>query len=130
MNETPITIVGNLTGDPKLHTFENGDTVAHFTVASTPRFFDRKTQEWKNGETLFLPGSVRRQSAEKVAASLHKGDRVIATGKLRQTSFEAADGTRSKAVELEVDEIGPSLRHATAAVSKASRGEDPGSANF
>jgi single-strand DNA-binding protein len=121
MTEPVITLVGNLTDDPELRTVDSDTVVAHFTVASTPRLFDRKTHEWRDGETLFLRCSLWRHAAENVAASLKKGTRVIVTGRLQQRSFTNSDGDPQRAVELEVDEIGPSLRYATAAVTKTSR---------
>ncbi|RLP73649.1 single-stranded DNA-binding protein [Mycetocola tolaasinivorans] len=117
--ETVITVVGNLTSDPELRYTQKGDAVANFTIASTPRNFDRQSNEWKDGEGLFLRASVWREFAEHVAASLAKGSRVIATGRLKQRSFETKDGEKRTSIELEVDEIGPSLRYATAQVSRA-----------
>jgi single-strand DNA-binding protein len=117
--ETVITVVGNLTSDPELRYTQNGLAVANFTIASTPRNFDRASNEWKDGEALFLRASVWREFAEHVASSLTKGARVIATGRLRQRSYETKEGEKRTAIELEVDEIGPSLRYATAAVSRA-----------
>ena len=124
--ETIITVVGNLTADPELRYTQNGLPVANFTIASTPRNFDRQANEWKDGEALFLRASVWREFAEHVAGSLTKGSRVIATGRLKQRSYETRDGEKRTAIELEVDEIGPSLRYATAKVTKASRGEGGG----
>jgi len=120
--ETIITVVGNLTADPELRYTQNGLPVANFTIASTPRNFDRATNEWKDGEALFLRASVWREFAEHVAGSLTKGTRVIATGRLRQRSYQDRDGNNRTAIELEVDEIGPSLRYATAQVMRASGG--------
>ena len=120
--ETVITVVGNLTADPELRFTPSGAAVANFTVASTPRFFDRSTSEWKDGEALFLRCSLWRQAAENVAETLTRGMRVIVQGRLRQRSYETKGGEKRTAVELEVDEIGPSLRYATAKVNKASRG--------
>ncbi len=122
-NDTVITVVGNLTADPELRYTQNGVAVANFTIASTPRTFDRASNEWKDGEALFLRASVWREFAEHVASSLSKGSRVVATGRLRQRSFETKEGEKRTSIELEVDEIGPSLRYATAAVTRA-----PGSA--
>ena len=119
--ETVITVVGNLTADPELRFTQSGAAVANFTVASTPRTFDRQTNEWKDGDALFLRCSVWRQAAENVAESLTRGARVVVTGRLRQRSFETKEGEKRTVVELEVDEIGPSLRYATAKVNKASR---------
>ena len=124
--ETVITVVGNLTSDPELRFTPSGAAVASFTVASTPRTLDRASNEWKDGEALFLRCSVWRQAAENVAESLTKGARVVVQGRLRQRSFETKEGEKRTVIELEVDEIGPSLRYATAKVTKASRGEGGG----
>ena len=120
--ETIITVVGNLTADPELRYTQNGLAVANFTIASTPRTFDRASNEWKDGEALFLRASVWRDFAEHVAGSLTKGSRVVATGRLRQRSYQDREGQNRTAIELEVDEIGPSLRYATAQVTRASGG--------
>ena len=120
--ETVITVVGNLTADPELRYTQNGLPVANFTIASTPRNFDRATSEWKDGEALFLRASVWREFAEHVAGSLTKGSRVIATGRLKQRSYETREGEKRTTIELEVDEIGPSLRYATAQVTRAAGG--------
>lgn len=120
--ETNITVVGNLTADPELRFTQSGAAVASFTIASTPRTFDRQSGEWKDGEALFLRCNVWRQVAENVAESLARGSRVLVTGRLRQRSFETKEGEKRTVVELEVDEIGPSLRYAIAKVSKAARG--------
>ena len=117
--ETVITVVGNLTADPELRYTQNGLPVANFTIASTPRNFDRQANEWKDGEALFLRASVWREFAEHVAGSLTKGMRVIATGRLKQRSYQDREGNNRTAIELEVDEIGPSLRYATAQVTRA-----------
>ena len=117
--ETIITVVGNLTADPELRYTQNGLPVANFTIASTPRNFDRQANEWKDGEALFLRASVWREFAEHVAGSLTKGSRVIATGRLKQRSYETREGEKRTAIELEIDEIGPSLRYATAQVTRA-----------
>lgn len=117
--ETVITVVGNLTSDPELRYTQNGLAVANFTIASTPRTFDRASNDWKDGEALFLRASVWREFAEHVAGSLAKGSRVIATGRLRQRSYETKEGEKRTSIELEVDEIGPSLRYATASVTRA-----------
>jgi single-strand DNA-binding protein len=117
--ETVITVVGNLTADPELRYTQNGLPVANFTIASTPRTFDRAANEWKDGEALFLRASVWREFAEHVAGSLTKGSRVIATGRLRQRSYQDREGQNRTSIELEVDEIGPSLRYATAQVTRA-----------
>ncbi|MDT7785191.1 MAG: single-strand DNA-binding protein [Pseudonocardiales bacterium] len=119
--ETTITVVGNLTADPELRFTQSGAAVAGFTVASTPRTFDKQSGEWKDGEALFLRCNVWRQVAENVAESLTKGSRVLVSGRLRQRSFETKEGEKRTVVELEVDEIGPSLRYATAEVKKVKR---------
>lgn len=118
-NETIITVVGNLTADPELRYTQNGLPVANFTIASTPKTFDRQANEWKDGEALFLRASVWREFAEHVAGSLAKGSRVVATGRLKQRSYQDKDGANKTTIELEVDEIGPSLRYATAQVTRA-----------
>ncbi|WP_022881927.1 single-stranded DNA-binding protein [Gryllotalpicola ginsengisoli] len=129
--ETVITVVGNLTADPELRYTQSGLAVANFTIASTPRTFDRQANEWKDGEALFLRASVWREFAEHVAGSLSKGSRVIATGRLKQRSYETQQGERRTVIELEVDEIGPSLRYATAQVQRAqSSGAGRGGSNF
>lgn len=120
--ETVITVVGNITADPELRYTQNGLPVANFTIASTPRNFDRAANEWKDGEALFLRASVWREFAEHVAGSLTKGTRVVAQGRLVQRSYQDRDGNQRTAVELEVDEIGPSLRYATAQVTRAASG--------
>ena len=119
--DTVITVIGNLTADPELRFTPSGAAVANFTVASTPRTFDRQTNEWKDGEALFLRCNIWREAAENVAESLTRGARVIVSGRLKQRSFETREGEKRTVVELEVDEIGPSLRYATAKVNKASR---------
>ena len=119
--DTIITVVGNLTADPELRFTPSGAAVANFTVASTPRIFDRQSGEWKDGEALFLRCNIWREAAENVAESLTRGSRVIVQGRLKQRSFETREGEKRTVVELEVDEIGPSLRYATAKVNKASR---------
>jgi single-strand DNA-binding protein len=119
--DTTITVVGNLTADPELRFTPSGAAVANFTVASTPRTFDRQSGEWKDGEALFLRCAIWREAAENVAESLTRGSRVIVTGRLKQRSFETREGEKRTVVEVEVDEIGPSLRYATAKVNKASR---------
>lgn len=118
--ETPITIVGNLTGDPELRFIQSGAAVANFTVASTPRTFDRQTNEFKDGETLFMRCSLWREAAENVAESLTKGMRVIVTGRLVSRSWEA-NGEKRTVNEIQVDEVGPSLRYATAKVTRTQR---------
>ncbi len=119
--DTVITVIGNLTADPELRFTPSGAAVANFTVASTPRMFDRQTNEWKDGEALFLRCNIWREAAENVAESLTRGSRVIVQGRLKQRSFETREGEKRTVVELEVDEIGPSLKYATAKVNKASR---------
>jgi single-strand DNA-binding protein len=119
--ETTITVVGNLTDDPELRFTPSGAAVAKFRVASTPRTMDRQSGEWKDGEPLFLQCNVWRDAAEHVAESLQRGARVIVQGRLRQRSYETREGEKRTVYELEVDEIGPSLRYATAKVQKMSR---------
>ncbi|HVQ98481.1 MAG TPA: single-stranded DNA-binding protein [Mycobacterium sp.] len=119
--DTTITVVGNLTADPELRFTPSGAAVANFTVASTPRIYDRQSGEWKDGEALFLRCNIWREAAENVAESLTRGSRVIVSGRLKQRSFETREGEKRTVVEVEVDEIGPSLRYATAKVNKASR---------
>jgi len=119
--DTNLTIVGNLTADPELRFTPSGAAVANFTVASTPRMMDRQTNEWKDGDPLFMRCSIWREAAENVAESLTRGARVIVTGRLKQRSFETREGEKRTVFEVEVDEIGPSLRYATAKVNKASR---------
>jgi len=116
--ETIVTVVGNLTADPELRYTQNGLAVANFTIASTPRTFDRQANEWKDGEALFLRASVWREFAEHVAGSLTKGSRVIAQGRLKQRSYETKEGEKRTSIELEIDEIGPSLRYATAQITR------------
>ncbi|MDX6309106.1 MAG: single-strand DNA-binding protein [Nocardioidaceae bacterium] len=128
--ETTITVVGNLTDDPDLRFTPSGAAVANFTVASTPRFFDKQTNEWKDGDALFLRCSIWRQAAENVAESLHRGTRVIVQGRLRQRSYETREGEKRTVFELDVDEVGPSLKYATAKTTKTTRsgtGGDSGS---
>ena len=124
--DTTITVVGNLTDDPELRFTPSGAAVAKFRVASTPRFMDKASNEWKDGEPLFLSCTVWRQAAENVAESLQRGTRVIVSGRLKQRSYETREGEKRTVIELEVDEIGPSLRYATAKVTRASRGEGGG----
>jgi len=119
--DTQITVVGNLVDDPELRFTPSGAAVANFRIASTPRTFDKQSNEWKDGVALFLSCSVWRQAAENVAESLQKGMRVVAQGRLKQRSYETREGEKRTVVELEVDEIGPSLKYATAKVNKASR---------
>jgi len=124
--DTIITVIGNLTADPELRFTQSGAAVANFTVASTPRTLDRQSGEWKDGEALFLRCNIWRQAAENVAESLTRGARVIVSGRLKQRSFETREGEKRTVVELEVDEIGPSLRYATAKVNKVARGSGGG----
>jgi single-strand DNA-binding protein len=119
--ETVITIIGNLVDDPELRFTPSGAAVANFRVASTPRTFDRQAGEWKDGETLFLSCSVWRQAAENVAESLQRGMKVIVQGRLKQRSFETREGEKRTVFEIDVDEVGPSLRNATAKVTKTTR---------
>ena len=119
--ETTITVIGNLTTDPELRFTPTGSAVANFTIASTPRTFDRATNEWKDGDTLFLRSSVWREAAESVAESLTKGTRVIARGMLKSRSYETKEGEKRTVIEFEVEEIGPSLRYATAKTSRANK---------
>jgi single-strand DNA-binding protein len=119
--ETPITVVGNLTADPELRFTPSGAAVANFTVASTPRTFDRQTNDWKDGEALFLNCSVWRQAAENAAESLTRGMRVIVSGRLKARSYETREGEKRTVFEIDVDEVGPSMKYATAKVTKTSR---------
>ena len=128
--ETPITIVGNLTADPELRFTPSGAAVANFTVASTPRTFDRQANEWKDGDTLFMRCSIWREAAENVAESLHRGARVVVTGRLVQRSWESPEGEKRTVVEMQADEVGPSLKYATAQVTKAQRGGGGGGGGF
>jgi single-strand DNA-binding protein len=124
--DVTITVIGNLTDDPELRFTPSGAAVAKFRIASTPRFMDRQSGEWKDGEPLFLTCNVWRQAAENVAESLQRGARVIVSGRLRQRSYETKEGEKRTVMELEVDEIGPSLRYATAKVQKMSRSSGGG----
>jgi len=119
--DTVITVIGNITGDPELRFTPSGAAVANFTVASTPRAFDRQSNEWKDGETLFMRCSVWRDAAENVAESIQRGTRVIVSGRLKSRSYETKEGEKRTVVEMEVDEIGPSLRYASAKVTKTQR---------
>jgi single-strand DNA-binding protein len=119
--DTQITVIGNLVDDPQLRYTATGQAVASFRVASTPRFMDRQTNEWKDGESLFLSCSVWRQAAENVAESLQRGMRVIVSGRLKQRSYETKEGEKRTVYEVEVDEVGPSLRNASAKVVRSSR---------
>ncbi len=120
--DTVITLVGNLVDDPELRFTPSGQAVAKFRIASTPRYLDKATNEWKDGESLFLTCNVWRQAAENVAESLQRGMRVIVQGRLKQRSYETKEGEKRTVFEVEVDEVGPSLRSASAKVTKASRG--------
>lgn len=120
--ETIITIVGNLTADPELRYTQNGLAVVNLTIASTPRVFDRQSNDWKDGEALFLRASAWREFAEHIAGSLTKGTRVIATGVLRQRSYETKEGEKRTSIELELEDLAPSLKFATAQVTRASAG--------
>jgi single-strand DNA-binding protein len=124
--DTVITIIGNITGDPELRFTPSGAAVANFTVASTPRAFDRQSNEWKDGETLFMRCSVWRDAAENVAESLNRGTRVIVSGRLKSRSYETKEGEKRTVIEMEVDEVGPSLRYASAKVTKTQRGNGGG----
>lgn len=123
MPETPITVVGNLTADPDLRFISSGQAVANFTIASTPRYFDKQAGEWKDGEALFQRCQVWGQYAENVAETLGKGSRVVAQGRLRSRTYQTKDGENRTSVELVVDEVGPSLRYVTATVNKAQRSQ-------
>ena len=120
--DTVITLVGNLVDDPELRFTPSGAAVAKFRIASTPRFLDKATNEWKDGESLFLTCNVWRQAAENVAESLQRGMRVIVQGRLKQRSYETKEGEKRTVYEVEADEVGPSLRNATAKVAKTQRG--------
>src|SRR5919205_2378628 len=119
--DTNITLVGNLVDDPELRFTPSGAAVAKFRVASTPRFLDKQTNEWKDGEALFLTCNVWRQAAENVAESLQRGMRVIVQGRLKQRSYETREGEKRTVFEVEADEVGPSLKNATAKVNKSQR---------
>ncbi|MEV7624259.1 single-stranded DNA-binding protein [Actinoplanes sp. NPDC089786] len=127
-NDTTITVVGNLTDDPELRFTPSGAAVANFRIASTPRTLDRQSGEWRDGDPLFLACNIWRDAAEHVAESLKRGSRVIVQGRLRQRSYETKEGEKRTVYELEVDEIGPSLRYATATVKKITRTAEPGAA--
>ncbi|AQP45869.1 single-stranded DNA-binding protein [Tessaracoccus flavus] len=128
--ETPITLIGNLTADPELRFTPNGAAVANFTVASTPRTFDRQTNEWKDGDAMFLNCSVWRQYAENVAESLQKGTRVIVSGRLKSRSYETREGEKRTVFEVDVDEVGPALRYATAKVTRTQGGGGGGGGSW
>lgn len=119
--ETILTLVGNMTGDAELKFTPSGSAVANFTIASTPRTFDKQSNEWKDGETLFLRCSIWREAAENVAESLTKGTRVIVTGRLKSRSYVTKEGDNRTVIELEADEVGPSLKYATAKVNRTNR---------
>lgn len=123
--ETVITVIGNLTSDPELRYTQAGVAVANFTIASTPKQFDKQTNEWKDGDALFLRASAWRELGENVAASLTKGARVIASGFLEQKSYETKEGEKRTSMELRIDEIGPSLRWSVATVTRASAKSSP-----
>ena len=127
--DTQVTVVGNLTGDPELRFISSGAAVVNFTVASTPRTFDRQSNEWKDGETLFMRCSLWREAAENVAESLTKGMRVLVTGRLVSRSWEA-NGEKRTVTEMQVDEVGPSLRYATAKVTRTQRAGGQGGGGF
>jgi single-strand DNA-binding protein len=124
--DTTITVVGNLTDDPELRFTPSGAAVAKFRIASTPRYLDKQSGEWKDGDPLFLPCNIWRDAAENVAETLKRGARVIVTGRLRMRSYETKEGEKRTVYELEVDEIGPSLRYARAKVMKLTRTTEPG----
>src|SRR5881397_2398469 len=128
--DTNITLVGNLVDDPELRFTPSGAAVANFRIASTPRQFDRQANEWKDGEALFLTCNVWRQTAENVAESLTKGMKVIVQGRLKQRSYETREGEKRTVFEVEVDEVGPSLRNATAKITKAQRGGGGGGGGY
>lgn len=127
--ETVITVVGNLTADPEMRTTRNGSTVANFSIAATPRVFDKQSNQWIDGDALFLRCSAWRDLASHCVQTLHKGMRVIAQGRLQQRSYQAQDGSNRTVIEMTVDEIGPSLRYATAQVQKMQSGGYQGNAN-
>jgi single-strand DNA-binding protein len=124
--DTVITVIGNLTADPELRFTASGAAVASFTIASTPRTFDKNSNEWKDGEALFLRCSLWRQAAENAAESLTRGMRVIAQGRLQQRSYETREGEKRTVIELQVEEIGPSLKYASAKVNRTTRGSSTG----
>ncbi|MBR7831682.1 single-stranded DNA-binding protein [Actinospica durhamensis] len=128
--ETVITVIGNLTGDPELRFTPSGAAVASFTVASTPRSFDRETSQWKDGDPLFLRCSVWRQYAENVAESLTKGMQVMVQGRLKQRSYQTREGENRTVIELDVDDVGPTLRFATAKITKSQRGSGGGGGGY
>lgn len=123
--ETTITVVGNVTSDPELRFIPSGKAVANFTIASTPRTFDKASNEWKDGESLFMRCSAWGQLGENIAESLQRGFRVVAQGRLKQRSYETREGEKRTVIELEVEEVGPSLRYATAKVNRGERSTQP-----
>lgn len=129
-NETQITLIGNLTADPELRFTPSGAAVANFTVASTPRSFDRQAGEWKDGDPMFLNCHVWREAAENVAESLTKGMRVVVQGRLKSRSYETREGERRTVFEVDVDEVGPSLRYATAKVTRSQSKSSPQGAGW
>lgn len=126
--DTTIAVIGNLTADPELRFTPNGAAVANFTIASTPRVFDRQSNEWRDEETLYLRCNLWREAAENTAESLTKGTRVIVSGRLKSRSYDTKEGEKRTVMELEVDEIGPSLRYATAKANRPARGNGEGAA--
>ncbi len=128
--ETTITVIGNLTGDPELRFTPSGAAVANFTVASTPRTFDKTSNEWKDSETLFMRCSIWREAAENVAESLTKGSRVLVTGRLVSRSYDTKEGEKRTVLELQADEVGPSLKYATAKVNRTQRSGGGGGGGF
>jgi single-strand DNA-binding protein len=128
-NETTLTVIGNLTGDPEVRFLDSGAAMAKFTVASTPRTFDKNSNEWKDGEAMFLACTAWRQLAENTAESLTKGTRVVVTGRLRQHHWDTPEGEKRSMFQLDVEEIGPSLKFATAKVTKATRANNAGGGN-
>lgn len=129
-NETQITVVGNLVGDPELRFTPSGAAVANFTIASTPKTFDRQSNDWKDGETLFLRSSVWKEAAENVAETLVKGMRVVAQGRLKSRSYDTKEGEKRTVIEFEIDEIGPSLKWASAKVTRTQRTNNQGGGGF
>ncbi len=129
MGDTQITVIGNMVNDPELRYTPAGDAVASFRVASTPRFRDNATGEWKDGDSLFLSCNIWRQAAENVAETLQRGMRVLVTGRLKQRQYETREGEKRTVYEVEVEDVGPSLRYASAKVTKASRSNGPATAD-
>lgn len=122
MNEPTTTLIGNLVDDPTLRYTPNGAAVCNFKVAQTPRTFDKQSNEWKDGEAIFMPCSIWREAAENVSESFKRGDRVIVTGRLRQRSFETKEGDKRSVIELEAEEVGASVKYATATIKRAEKG--------